>query len=46
MKCPKCQAENKVGAKFCGTCRARLAILCPTCNVENDPEDDRFATRN
>jgi class 3 adenylate cyclase/tetratricopeptide (TPR) repeat protein len=39
VKCPKCQFENKLGAKFCGKCGSKLAILCPKCNAENDPEN-------
>jgi class 3 adenylate cyclase len=31
MKCPKCQTDNKEGAKFCKKCGAKLELLCPTC---------------
>lgn len=31
MKCPKCQTENKEGAKFCKKCGGKLELLCPTC---------------
>jgi class 3 adenylate cyclase/tetratricopeptide (TPR) repeat protein len=31
MKCPKCQTENKEGAKFCKRCGGKLDLLCPTC---------------
>ena len=37
MQCPKCQADNKEGAKFCGECGAKLSLICPQCNSENDP---------
>ena len=39
MKCPKCQFENREGAKFCGNCRAKLPLLCPHCKSENPPEN-------
>jgi class 3 adenylate cyclase len=31
MKCPRCQAENVGGARFCEDCGARLALACPSC---------------
>jgi len=31
MKCPKCQFENREGAKFCKKCGSRLELLCPSC---------------
>ena len=31
MKCPKCQTENKEGAKFCLECGHRFEIKCPQC---------------
>jgi len=40
MKCPKCQFENREGAKFCGKCRAKLLSLCPHCSNQNAPEND------
>ncbi|MFC1886870.1 AAA family ATPase, partial [Thermodesulfobacteriota bacterium] len=39
MKCPKCQFENREGAKFCGKCRAKLSPICPSCGSENPPEN-------
>ena len=39
MKCPKCQFENREGAKFCGKCRAKLSPICPSCGSENSPEN-------
>jgi len=32
MKCPKCQAENRSGIKFCEECGAKLEIKCPSCS--------------
>ncbi len=37
MKCPKCQFENPVGAKFCNECGNKLEIACPQCGTLNDP---------
>jgi class 3 adenylate cyclase len=31
MKCPKCQFENREGAKFCKKCGAELELKCPSC---------------
>jgi class 3 adenylate cyclase len=31
MQCPRCQAQNDQGAKFCEDCGARLDAVCPTC---------------
>ncbi|UCF84870.1 MAG: AAA family ATPase [Desulfobacteraceae bacterium] len=39
MKCPKCQFENREGAKFCGKCRAKLLLVCSQCNSENPPDN-------
>ena len=39
MKCPKCQFENREGAKFCGKCRAKLLLVCSQCNHENPPDN-------
>jgi class 3 adenylate cyclase/AAA+ ATPase superfamily predicted ATPase len=39
MKCPKCQFDNRDGAKFCGKCRTELSRVCPYCNSENPPEN-------
>jgi class 3 adenylate cyclase/tetratricopeptide (TPR) repeat protein len=40
MKCPKCQFDNREGAKFCGKCRTKLSRICPKCNSENPPENN------
>jgi class 3 adenylate cyclase len=37
MTCPRCQAKNLVGRKFCGECGARLASVCPACGAANTP---------
>ncbi len=39
MKCPRCQAENKAGRKFCAACGCNLSIRCPHCAFVNDPGD-------
>jgi hypothetical protein len=31
MKCPKCQFENREGAKFCLECGEKLELDCPKC---------------
>ena len=35
MKCPKCQFENREGAKFCGECGHKFEIVCPSCGTTN-----------
>jgi class 3 adenylate cyclase/tetratricopeptide (TPR) repeat protein len=37
MKCPKCEFDNREGAKFCGKCREKLSRICPHCSTENPP---------
>ena len=46
MKCPKCQAENREGVKFCGDCgqSLRLEIVCPQCGSTN-PQGKRFCDK-
>ena len=40
MKCPKCQFENtKEEAKFCVKCGAKLGLICPECNCENETDN-------
>jgi predicted ATPase/class 3 adenylate cyclase len=34
MKCPRCQHENRSGAKFCEECATRLAPTCSNCGGE------------
>jgi class 3 adenylate cyclase/tetratricopeptide (TPR) repeat protein len=31
MKCPKCQFDNRDGAKFCKKCGKKLELGCPSC---------------
>ena len=33
MKCPKCQAANREGVKFCEECGAKLELTCPGCGA-------------
>ena len=37
MKCPRCQAENDAGARFCEDCGARLEAVCPSCGTPVTP---------
>lgn len=37
MKCPRCQADNRAGTKFCGQCAAPLILACPSCGAPNPP---------
>src|SRR6266849_1083934 len=39
MTCPRCQAENPPGTRFCGQCAAPLASVCPSCGAGNPPEN-------
>src|SRR5262249_30331349 len=34
MQCPRCQAGNPGGARFCEECGARLTRTCPHCRAE------------
>src|SRR5215475_417575 len=34
MKCPRCQHDNPVQAKFCLECGARLSPVCPRCQTQ------------
>jgi hypothetical protein len=34
MKCPRCQHENPLQAKFCRECGARVALTCTKCRSE------------
>jgi hypothetical protein len=34
MKCPRCQHENRSGAKFCEECAAALARTCANCGSQ------------
>jgi class 3 adenylate cyclase len=35
MRCSKCGAENREGARFCDKCGANLSLKCPSCGAEN-----------
>jgi len=39
MECPKCQFENREGAKFCGECGHKFEIICPACGTKNQAEN-------
>jgi class 3 adenylate cyclase/tetratricopeptide (TPR) repeat protein len=41
MKCPRCQAQNREGVRFCEECGARLALTCPSCGAEL-PAEKKF----
>ncbi|MBI3029847.1 MAG: AAA family ATPase [Candidatus Rokubacteria bacterium] len=34
MKCPRCQAQNREGARFCEECGARLTLTCSRCGAD------------
>ncbi len=34
MKCPRCQAENREGARFCRECGATLGAVCSSCGAK------------
>ena len=38
MKCPKCQFENREGAKFCKKCGIELELVCPSCGHPYEPD--------
>ena len=38
MECPKCQFENREGAKFCNECGHKLELACPKCDNVNRSE--------
>ncbi len=37
MKCPRCQHDNRLGAKFCEECAAPLARVCANCGAQLSP---------
>jgi class 3 adenylate cyclase/tetratricopeptide (TPR) repeat protein len=41
MKCPKCQHDNPIGAKFCNECATKLELICPECGMAN-PSGSKF----
>src|SRR5436190_10601458 len=40
MPCPRCQAENREGRRFCARCGASLALACAGCGFANEPGVD------
>jgi hypothetical protein len=38
MQCPKCQFDNREGAKFCKKCGTELVLTCPQCNTSLTPD--------
>src|SRR5437773_3097727 len=36
MQCPRCQAENREGRRFCGECGLSFASTCPACSFLNE----------
>ena len=39
MRCPRCQAENREGRRFCAECGASLATACLSCGFTNEPSE-------
>lgn len=37
MRCPRCQAENREGRRFCAECGGSLAVACASCGFSNEP---------
>src|SRR6266851_2518317 len=37
MRCPKCAADNRKGAKFCSECATPFSAKCPRCGADNSP---------
>jgi class 3 adenylate cyclase len=38
MRCPRCEADNPEGMKFCMECAAPLTRRCPQCGIANQPQ--------
>jgi class 3 adenylate cyclase/tetratricopeptide (TPR) repeat protein len=38
MQCPKCQFENREGAKFCKKCGSKIELVCPECSYLLTPD--------
>jgi hypothetical protein len=38
MRCPRCEADNPDGIRFCTECAAPLTRRCPSCGVANPPQ--------
>ena len=41
MTCPRCQAENREGARFCRQCGATFTMACPRCGASSNA-DSKF----
>jgi class 3 adenylate cyclase len=39
MQCPRCQARNREGRRFCAECGAPLALPCTSCGFSNEPAE-------
>ena len=39
MRCPRCQAENREGARFCRECGTRFDVVCLKCGAKVEPEN-------
>ncbi|HEV8228168.1 MAG TPA: adenylate/guanylate cyclase domain-containing protein [Methylomirabilota bacterium] len=37
MTCPRCQADNPAGIRFCGQCGTPVSAMCPACGAANPP---------
>jgi class 3 adenylate cyclase/tetratricopeptide (TPR) repeat protein len=37
VQCPRCQARNRQGRRFCAECGAPLALPCSSCGFSNEP---------
>ncbi len=38
MRCPKCQFENRAGARFCKKCGGSLGLRCPACGSPHESD--------
>jgi class 3 adenylate cyclase/tetratricopeptide (TPR) repeat protein len=36
MRCPRCEADNRTGRRFCAACGAPLVLVCPACGFSNE----------
>ena len=40
MRCPRCEADNREGRRFCAACGASLVLTCPACGFSNEPGEN------
>ena len=40
MRCPRCEADNREGRRFCAACGASLVLTCPACEFSNEPGEN------